>query len=55
MGQKIRKNIREEKLRLLLPTFSKPKAKLFGRRKKLKNTAFKLFSLSQKKNESYKK
>src|SRR3989304_10250124 len=49
-GTKTRKNILEEKLRLLPLIFSKPKAKLFGRQKKWKNMVFKLFNLSLKKN-----
>jgi len=45
---KDKKNIPDERSKLSPSIFLKPKTKLFGRKKRLINTAFKLFNLSQK-------
>src|SRR3990167_4632162 len=54
-GTKTRKNTLDGKSRLSPLIFSKPKAKLFSRQRKLRNTAFKLFNLNQKKNNMSKR
>src|SRR3989338_6493172 len=49
-GTKTRKNILEEKLKLLPLTFLKPKVKLSGRRRKSRNMVFRLSNLNPKNN-----
>src|SRR3989344_6196806 len=49
-GIKTRKSTLEEKMRLSLLIFSKPKVKLFGRQRKLKSMVSKLFNLNRRRN-----